>query len=113
MKEENFNFIITDIAATKVDQLIKEEKAECKYLRISVDGGGCSGFMYKYELTDKLMSDDKVIEHFKAHILIDPISQEFLNGSKLDYIQELGAEFFQISNPKAKYKCGCGNSFNV
>ena len=113
MKKEAFNFNITDQAAKKIKELSSQEKEEKNYLRISVDGGGCSGFMYKYDFTHKIEQDDKIIEHLSAIVLIDSISQEFLNGSKIDYIEELGAEFFQISNPQAKHKCGCGNSFGI
>ena len=113
MNKESFNFTITDQASKKIEELYKKEKEGKIYLRISVDGGGCSGFMYKYDFTDKIEPDDEIIEHLGAKILIDTISQEFLNGSRIDYIKELGAEFFQISNPQAKYKCGCGNSFGL
>ena len=91
--------------------MAKEENKP--FLRISVDGGGCSGFMYKYDFTDAKEDLDAVIHMGNATFLIDDLSKPFLNDSKLDYIEELGAEYFQISNPNAKYKCGCGNSFGV
>ena len=113
MQKEKFNFIITDQASKKIIELSMEEKDNKIYLRITVDGGGCSGFMYQYDFTNKIEQDDISITHLGATIIIDSLSQEFLNGSKIDYIEELGAEFFQISNPQAKYKCGCGNSCGV
>ncbi len=113
MQNETFSFFITDNASRRIKELSLEEKGNNKYLRISVDGGGCSGFMYKYDFTDKIQDDDKVINYLESTIIIDSLSREFLNECKIDYVQELGAEFFQISNPKAKYKCGCGNSFGL
>ena len=113
MTENDFSFTVTQDAAKKIKELSEQEKEGKKYLRISVDGGGCSGFMYKYDFTNKTDDQDKIIKYMDCIILIDSISQDFLNGSKIDYIQDLGSEYFQISNPKAKYKCGCGNSFGL
>ena len=107
-----FDFTITAKAAARVCSLMKKE-SDKPFLRISVDGGGCSGFMYKYDFTDAKEDKDVVIQMDRATFLIDDLSKQFLNDSTLDYIEELGAEYFQISNPNAKYKCGCGNSFGV
>ncbi len=130
------NFEITDNAYNRVAYLMQKENASGNKdkamlgLRVSVDGGGCSGFMYNYELVDNISVDDLVIEKSikpKAvnannynemegkfvKIIVDPISCQFLKGCTLDFIEELGASYFQIINPAATAKCGCGNSFAI
>lgn len=109
---EKFDFTITEKAADQVASLMEKEENK-PFLRISVDGGGCSGFLYKYDFTDTKENQDLVIQVGSVTFLIDDLSKQFLNNSTLEYIEELGAEYFQISNPNAKYKCGCGNSFGV
>lgn len=105
-------FTITDNAVNRVSNLIKKDPYK-PFLRISVDGGGCSGFMYKYEFTSEKESDDYLIKQGNASFLIDKVSELFLKDAKLDYVEELGAQYFQVINPKAKHKCGCGNSFSL
>ena len=82
-------------------------------IRVAVDSGGCSGFMYDYNLIDKVNDDDFILEKYGVKIAIDPLSQPFLDKCKLEFVEELGSAYFQISNPNAIAKCGCGNSFNV
>lgn len=82
-------------------------------LRISVTGGGCSGFVYNYSMIESSNHDDLSIEKEGSKVLIDPTSQEFLNGSVIDFIEELGNSYFSIKNPSATTKCGCGNSFGI
>jgi iron-sulfur cluster insertion protein len=107
------NIEITEAAAKRVKELIIKDKKKMVGLRVSVDGGGCSGFMYQYALIEKIKSDDYVLESFDVKVAIDPLSQQFLEGCKIEFIQELGSNFFQIANPNASAKCGCGNSFAV
>lgn len=104
---------VTENAAKRIAELIKLSQEPQIALRVSVDGGGCSGFMYNYQLTNDINADDLVIDNNGIKVLIDPISQEFLKGCVVDFIQELGANYFKISNPNASAKCGCGNSFAV
>lgn len=107
-------FNITDSASIRIAELTKKSKDKNVIaLRISVDGGGCSGFMYKYDLVDKINDDDFITEHNGVKLLIDPLSQQFLDNSTIDFVKELGSAYFQINNPKASAKCGCGNSFAV
>lgn len=107
-------FNITDSASHRIAELIEKKKDQnIIALRISVDGGGCSGFMYKYDLVDKINDDDFIAEHNGIKVIIDPLSQQFLDNSNIDFITELGARYFQINNPQASAKCGCGNSFSV
>ena len=107
------NIKVTDAAFRRIGTLIKRDSAEKVALRVSVDGGGCSGFMYKYELVSGINPDDKIIEQSGIKVIIDPLSQQFLDGCTIDFIEELGNSYFQISNPNASAKCGCGNSFSV
>lgn len=106
---------ITDRAFERVSELIELEKNKDLVLRVSVDSGGCSGLMYNYELVSKdtIEKDDYVFTKHNATVIIDPISQKFMLDCTLDFIEELGGSYFNVSNPRAKVKCGCGNSFAV
>jgi iron-sulfur cluster insertion protein len=108
-----FHFKVTTNAQRRILHLISsEEKPELK-LRITVDSGGCSGLLYRYELTSSINQDDQVFEIETVSLIIDRISQPFLSNSTLDYVETLGNSYFQIINPNATLKCGCGNSFAV
>lgn len=104
---------VTQNAVKRINELIKIEKNPHAVLRISVDAGGCNGYIYKYELTSKITEDDYMIEKDGIKIIIDSISQPFMAGSIVDFIEELGNEYFEIRNPNASAGCGCGNSFSV
>lgn len=104
---------VTDSACKRIAELVNADKEGKIALRVSVDGGGCSGFMYNYELINSTKEDDAIIEKNGAKVAIDPVSQQFLDGCSVDFVEELGASFFQIINPSATAKCGCGNSFSV
>ena len=83
------------------------------YLRVSVEGGGCSGFSYKFDLTDSTNEDDLVITRDGATVLVDEMSLEFMTGSEIDFSTELIGAAFKINNPNATAGCGCGTSFSV
>ena len=104
---------LTNQAAKRIMELISSSKTTPIALRVSVDGGGCSGFMYNYELIDKINDDDLIITNGEAKVAIDPVSQEFLKDCVIDFIIDLGSSFFHIINPQATAKCGCGNSFAI
>lgn len=108
------SFFLSQSASKRISFLIsKRDNNEVK-LRISVEGGGCSGFQYKYEfVTDKVSDDDLYIEQDGARVLIDSVSLELVKGSTLDFNEDLNGSFFQIKNPVAASGCGCGNSFSV
>lgn len=107
-------FNITDSASNRIAELIEKDKdKDVIALRVSIDGGGCSGFMYQYDLVDTINDDDFIAEHNGIKVIIDQLSQQFLDNSTIDFITELGCRYFQINNPKASAKCGCGNSFAV
>lgn len=102
---------ITDSAAERINQLKILEKNPNLLLRISVDGGGCSGFKYDYEFVNEIKPDDYIAEKNGIQIAVDPVSQLYMDGATLDFIEQLGSAYFEIRNPKATAKCGCGNSF--
>jgi iron-sulfur cluster insertion protein len=104
---------VTDTAFKRIAELIQKDNTGKIALRVAVDGGGCSGFMYKYDLVDKVNDDDEIIEKDGVKVIIDPLSQQFLNNCTIEFIEELGSAYFQISNPNASAKCGCGSSFAV
>jgi iron-sulfur cluster assembly accessory protein len=82
-------------------------------LRVSVEGGGCSGFQYLFDLVDSVEPDDHRIERDGAAALVDDISLPFLKGSQIDFVDELVGAQFVVSNPNAKSSCGCGVSFSI
>ncbi len=107
------DFGITENAAKRIAELLKKEENTGARLRISVEGGGCSGFQYNFEFDTSYNDDDNVVEKDGVELIIDNTSMEFLSGSALDYIETLGAAHFEIKNPNASATCGCGNSFSV
>jgi len=84
-----------------------------KKLRVAVLGGGCSGFQYKFDLADEADSEDIVIAHDGIEVIIDPISQPFLDGAIIDYKDALIGSHFAVDNPNATASCGCGTSFSI
>lgn len=103
---------LTESAARRINEIVADE-ADNKLLRISVEGGGCSGFQYKFDLVPAAANDDLVLERIGARVLIDPVSLNFLAGSEIDFIDDLMGSQFRINNPQATASCGCGTSFSV
>jgi len=106
-------FGITDNAAKQIAHLIENEDDKNVSLRISVLGGGCSGFQYKYDFDSNKSDDDTSFKNGDVEVLVDSTSIEFVEGSVLDYVETLGSAAFEIKNPNATANCGCGNSFSV
>ncbi|MET3925512.1 iron-sulfur cluster insertion protein ErpA [Devosia sp. 2618] len=105
--------VLTDRAAKRVSRILSKEP-EGTVLRISVAGGGCSGFQYEYNLVqEKAGNDDIVLSKGDAVVLIDSMSLEFMGGAEIDYVDDLIGQSFQIKNPNAVASCGCGTSFAV
>jgi iron-sulfur cluster insertion protein len=102
---------LTPAAATRIKTLCVENNAAM--VRLSVDGGGCSGFQYVFGFADTPNVDDKVIEFEGAKLVIDDTSSPLLEGSTLDYIDNLSGAHFKVSNPQASVSCGCGTSFGL
>ncbi|HCF25181.1 MULTISPECIES: iron-sulfur cluster insertion protein ErpA [unclassified Novosphingobium] len=82
-------------------------------LRLSVEGGGCSGFQYKFGLEDAPYGDDLVIERDGVSLVVDPVSLDLVAGSEVDYVESLGGAAFRVTNPNASAGCGCGSSFAI
>jgi iron-sulfur cluster insertion protein len=101
---------ISSRAAAQVNKVLSRE-APGSFLRIAVNGGGCSGFQYAFDIVNTRENDDLVIERDGAAVLIDPVSVGFLEGSKIDYVDDLIGQSFKIDNPNATASCGCGTSF--
>ena len=109
----NRDVVLTDRAAKRVGRILAKEP-EGTVLRISVAGGGCSGFQYEYNLVQEQAStDDLVLAKGDAVVLIDSMSLEFMSGAEIDFVDDLIGQAFQINNPNAVASCGCGTSFAV
>lgn len=104
-------FQVTPRALKRVARILEGENA--KALRVSVEGGGCSGFQYRYDLVEGPEADDLVIEGDRATVVVDPVSLPFLAGAELDFVDDLMGQAFQIRNPNAQSSCGCGTSFSL
>ncbi len=104
---------ITDSAAARIAKLREMEGNEGLMLRITVNGGGCSGFQYAFDLVDSQHDEDLIFSHNGSTVVTDDVSIGFLNGCTVNYKDELGAAFFAIDNPNATSSCGCGSSFSV
>ena len=103
---------VTERAAQKIGEILQREPAGTM-LRISVEGGGCSGFQYKFDTERARAEDDFVIEKNGATILIDPMSLAYMAGSEIDFVDDLIGSSFKVNNPKATASCGCGTSFSL
>ena len=103
----------TDAAASKVKDLIEEEKNPALMLRVFVSGGGCSGFQYGFTFEESANEDDTRVEKAGVTLLIDPLSFQYLSGAEIDYQEGLEGSQFVIKNPNAKTTCGCGSSFSA
>jgi len=104
--------VVTEQAARKIGEILGREGPGAK-LRVSVEGGGCSGFQYKFDIEHEQASDDFVITREAAIVLIDPISLGYLTGSQIDFVDDLIGASFKVNNPNVTASCGCGTSFSL
>jgi iron-sulfur cluster assembly accessory protein len=104
--------IVTERAARRIAEITAGEPAT-PLLRVSVEGGGCSGFSYRFGLVGAAEPDDLVIEQEGAKVLVDPVSLGYLAGSRIDFVDDLIGSQFKIDNPNAAASCGCGTSFSI
>ena len=104
--------VVTERAARRILAILKKETAE-SMLRVSVKGGGCSGFQYSFDIVQDRADDDLALEKDGAMVLIDPVSLDFLKGARIDFVDDLIGQSFKIDNPNATASCGCGTSFSV
>ena len=105
------NIEITSNAQEHIAQVLKIDKA--RYFRITVLGGGCAGFQYKFDFENSKNNDDIIFKTKKIEVIIDSISLNLIKGSKIDYVNELIGSSFKITNPQASSSCGCGTSFSI
>lgn len=103
---------VTDSAVAQIAKILANEDTGAM-LRVSVDGGGCSGFQYNFTIDDTALADDLKLSKDGVTVLIDEMSQSFLADSVIDWVDDLIGASFQIKNPNATASCGCGTSFSV
>jgi iron-sulfur cluster assembly accessory protein len=108
----NATVTMTERAARRIAEIAAGEP-ENKMLRVSVEGGGCSGFQYKFDLVGERAPDDLVLERHGARVIIDPVSLAYMGGAEIDFVDDLIGASFKIQNPNATASCGCGTSFSV
>jgi len=106
------NVTLSEAAAKRIAAIVGTEPGKSA-LRVSVEGGGCSGFSYKFDLADGAHDDDVVVERNDAKVLIDSLSLVYMAGSEIDFVDNLLGQSFQIKNPNAVASCGCGTSFSI
>ena len=106
------NISISKKAADKINNIIISEKKDLM-LKISVLGGGCAGFSYKFDLVNNSEQGDIIIEEYGAKVIIDEVSIPYVQGSVIDYKNDLIGQSFEIKNPNATSECGCGTSFSL
>jgi iron-sulfur cluster insertion protein len=104
---------LTDSAARKVNSLVTEEGNAGLKLRVYVTGGGCSGFQYGFSFDETVNDDDTVVSNSGADLVVDPLSIQYLTGSRVDYLEGLQGSRFVVENPLATTTCGCGLSFSI
>lgn len=103
---------VTERAARRIAEIVAGE-ATNRALRVSVEGGGCSGFQYKFDLVPAAEADDIVLERAGATVVIDRVSLDYLAGSEIDFVEDLIGAAFKVKNPQATSSCGCGTSFSI
>lgn len=103
---------LSDSAVRRIGSLIEQE-AEATMLRVTVSGGGCSGFQYGFSFDDTRNDDDRLFERDGVRVVIDEISLELLEGAEIDFVEDLAGSSFAIKNPNASSSCGCGTSFAI
>ena len=106
------NVTMTERAARRIGEILRSEPAG-SMLRVSVEGGGCSGFQYKFGFEQAKAADDLVLAGNGATVLIDPVSVKYMEGAEIDYVDDLIGASFKVNNPVATASCGCGTSFSI
>ena len=113
-KLDSQSFGLTDNAARRIAVLLRDEPdGGAKFMRVAVEGGGCSGFQYIFSFDAARNEDDLTFENDGVTVVVDEVSLDLLNGGKLDYVEELIGSYFQVVNPNASSSCGCGTSFSL
>ena len=107
------NIAFSDRAASKVKNLIEADGDASLRLRVFITGGGCNGFSYGFTFDDDVAEDDAVIDRGGVSMVVDAMSYPYLDGSEVDYVEDLNGAQFVVTNPNAAATCGCGNSFSI
>lgn len=103
---------LTDAAAARI-AAIAEKQAKPAILRLSVEGGGCSGFQYRFGLAEDMDEEDSISENAGVKLVVDAVSLDLVAGSTVDFVESLGGAAFRVENPQAAAGCGCGSSFGI
>ncbi len=103
---------LSESAAARV-QWIADRQSKPAALRLAVEGGGCSGFQYRFGLAETIDTDDHVTERNGVKLVVDPMSLDLIEGSEVDFVESLGGSAFKVTNPQAAAGCGCGASFSI
>ena len=103
---------LTDAAAARI-AAIAEKQAKPAILRLSVEGGGCSGFQYRFGLAEDMDDEDSISENAGGKLVVDAVSLDLVAGSTVDFVESLGGAAFRVENPQAAAGCGCGSSFGI
>jgi iron-sulfur cluster assembly accessory protein len=103
---------LTAAAADRIGH-IAARQGKPAILRLSVEGGGCSGFQYKFDLADDIEAGDSVSETGGVKLVVDPVSLDLVSGATVDFVESLGGAAFKVENPQASAGCGCGSSFGI
>ena len=103
---------LTENAAKRVAWIASRQHKPA-ILRLAVDGGGCAGFTYKFELAPEAETGDEIVETDGVKLVVDPVSLDLVRGSAVDFVEDLGGAAFKVTNPNAQSGCGCGSSFSV
>jgi iron-sulfur cluster insertion protein len=102
---------LSERAARRIVEILRAEDAAL--MRVSVEGGGCSGFQYRFDLVQDTAPDDFLVERYGARVVVDPVSLGFVQGAEIDFVDDLIGASFKIKNPNVTASCGCGTSFSV
>ena len=113
MTTETASLSLSESAARRVAVLLEQEDGDGVMLRVSVSGGGCSGFQYAFSLDSDVKDDEFIVERNGVSMVVDQISLMYIAGSEVDFIENIGGSYFVINNPNATSMCGCGNSFGI
>jgi iron-sulfur cluster insertion protein len=103
---------LTPAAAARVAAIAKRQ-GKPPILRLSVEGGGCAGFSYRFGLAEEIEAEDRVAERDGVTLVVDEMTHELVRGGAVDFVESLGGASFQVANPNAASGCGCGSSFSV
>jgi len=103
---------VSERAARRIGEILRKEPSGTM-LRVSIEGGGCSGFQYKFDMERDRAEDDIALERDGVLVLVDPVSSQYLEGAEIDFVEDLLGATFKIHNPNATASCGCGTSFSM